>query len=386
MDGNNIRIEKLILNNYRNHKFLNLETNKDLVLVCGQNGSGKTNILESISLYDSPNGFKGSGFNEIINSDLEGPIESFGVHAFFRTGKQISRVGLGLKKNAYNYKKIISFDGKKSNKKNEGDIFSIFWVIPKMTFLFLNNSEERRKFIDMMISAIDKSYKESLKKYEKFKNERLKILKKYGYTDSQKWLAAVENNMASIGLVICDARRNFVKELNNNFDNLLLDFPILNLELKGELDRLLNEKPALEVEEIFMRELKINRKKDFYTGRTNFGANKTDLLVYEKKTRRQAKNFSTGQQKVIVFSLFFSFLKYLEINSFKKIIFLLDDIFSYLDEKFIFNVLDRLRDLKVQTWMTDVRGGLISADKRFSSIIDKINIDDKRFKVRDNKL
>ena len=265
-------------------------------------------------------------------------------------------------------------------------IFLVFWVIPKMTFLFLNNSEERRKFIDLMISAIDKSYKESLKKYEKFKNERLKILKKWGYTDSHKWLAAVENNMASIGLVICDARRNFVKELNNNFDNLLLDFPILNLELKGELDRLLNEKPALEVEEIFMRELKINRKKDFYTGRTNFGANKTDLLVYEKKTRRQAKNFSTGQQKVIVFSLFFSFLKYLEINSLKKIIFLLDDIFSYLDEKFIFNVLDRLRDLKVQTWMTDVRGGLISEDKRFSSIIDKINIDDKRFKVRDNKL
>ncbi len=386
MDGNNIRIEKLILNNYRNHKFLNLETNKDLVLVCGQNGSGKTNILESISLYDSPNGFKGSGFNEIINSDLEGSIESFGVHALFRTGNQTSRVGLGLKENSYNYKKIFSFDGKKSNKKNDEDIFSIFWVIPKMTFLFLNNSEERRKFIDMMISAIDKSYKESLKKYEKFKNERLKILKKWGYTDSHKWLAAVENKMASIGLVICDARRNFVKELNNNFDNLLLDFPILNLELKGELDRLLTEKPALEVEEIFMRELKINRKKDFYTGRTNFGANKTDLLVYEKKTRRQAKNFSTGQQKVIVFSLFFSFLKYLEINSFKKIIFLLDDIFSYLDEKFIFNVLDRLRDLKVQTWMTDVRGGLISEDKRFSSIIDKINIDDKRFKVRDNKL
>ena len=386
MDGNNIRIEKLILNNYRNHKFLNLETNKDLVLVCGQNGSGKTNILESISLYDSPNGFKGSGFNEIINSDLEGSIESFGVHALFRTGNQTSRVGLGLKENSYNYKKIFSFDGKKSNKKNDEDIFSIFWVIPKMTFLFLNNSEERRKFIDLMISAIDKSYKESLKKYEKFKNERLKILKKWGYTDSHKWLAAVENKMASIGLVICDARRNFVKELNNNFDNLLLDFPILNLELKGELDRLLNEKPALEVEEIFMRELKINRKKDFYTGRTNFGANKTDLLVYEKKTRRQAKNFSTGQQKVIVFSLFFSFLKYLEINSFKKIIFLLDDIFSYLDEKFIFNVLDRLRDLKVQTWMTDVRGGLISEDKRFSSIIDKINIDDKRFKVRDNKL
>ena len=64
-----------------------------------------------------PNGFKGSGFNEIINSDLEGSIESFGVHALFRTGNQTSRVGLGLKENSYNYKKIFSFDGKNLTKR-----------------------------------------------------------------------------------------------------------------------------------------------------------------------------------------------------------------------------------------------------------------------------
>ena len=385
MDDNNIRIEKLILNNYRNHKFLNLNINKDLVLVCGQNGSGKTNILESISLYDSPNGFKGSSLNEIINSEMKTPIEMFGVNALFRFGNQTSKIGLGLTKGSYSYQKIISIDGKKSSKKKNEGLISVFWVIPKMTFLFLDNSEERRKFIDMMISCIDKSFKESLKNYEKFKNERLQILKKWGYKSSE-WLNAVEMSMASIGLIICDARRNFVKELNKNFDNIIFGFPILKLELTGELDRLLKEKPALEVEEIFLNTLNVNRKKDFFTGRTNFGANKTDLLVYEKKNRRNARSFSTGQQKVIVFSLFFSFLKYLEINSYKKIIFLLDDIFSYLDQKFIFNVLDKLRDLKVQTWMTDVRGDLILDNKRFNSLIDKINIDDKRFKVSNNKL
>ena len=118
MDGNNIRIEKLILNNYRNHKFLNLNTNKDLVLVCGQNGSGKTNILESISLFDSPNGFKGSNFNEIINSDIKGPIENFGVNALFKFGNQTSNIGLGLRRSSYNYQKITSFNGKKSSRVN----------------------------------------------------------------------------------------------------------------------------------------------------------------------------------------------------------------------------------------------------------------------------
>ena len=63
------------------------------------------------------------------------------------------------------------------------------------------------------------------------------------------------------------------------------------------------------------------------------------------------------------------------------LIFLLDDIFSYLDNNFINLVLEKLNELKVQTWMTDVKGDWIFEDKSYKAIIDKINIDDKRFKV-----
>ncbi len=76
-----------------------------------------------------------------------------------------------------------------------------------------------------------------------------------------------------------------------------------------------------------------------------------------------------------------SFIKYLEKAPYKKTIFLLDDIFSYLDNNFINLVLEKLNELKVQTWMTDVKGDWIFEDKSYKAIIDKINIDDKRFKV-----
>ena len=79
--------------------------------------------------------------------------------------------------------------------------------------------------------------------------------------------------------------------------------------------------------------------------------------------------------------LIFSFLKYLEKVPYNKTIFLLDDIFLYLDNKFVGLVLEKLNELNVQTWMTDVKGDLIFEDKTFKAIIDKINIDDKRFKV-----
>ena len=101
----------------------------------------------------------------------------------------------------------------------------------------------------------------------------------------------------------------------------------------------------------------------------------------EKRSLKEAKTFSTGQEKAILFLLIFSFLKYLEKVPYNKTIFLLDDIFSYLDNKFVGLVLEKLNELNVQTWMTDVKGDLIFEDKTFKAIIDKINIDDKRFKV-----
>ena len=93
----NIRIEKLILSNYRNHKFLELYFEKNIILICGKNGSGKTNILESISLFDSSAGLKSSGLKELINNDLNGPLELFGVNiCYFK--QQISHYWVGYKK------------------------------------------------------------------------------------------------------------------------------------------------------------------------------------------------------------------------------------------------------------------------------------------------
>ena len=67
----NTRIERLILNNFRNHKYLNLDINKNMVLIYGENGSGKTSVLESISLINSSNGFRASNLSEIVNNDLK---------------------------------------------------------------------------------------------------------------------------------------------------------------------------------------------------------------------------------------------------------------------------------------------------------------------------
>ena len=378
--NSNIRIEKLILNNFRNHKYLKLDITKNIVLIYGQNGSGKTSVLESISLFDSSNGFRASNLGELVNDDYEGPLEMFGVNILIRDKNNFIKAGIGLKKIIDKYKKIISIDEKKNNKEITKKIPKIYSIVPKMTFLFQGTSEERRNFLDQMIFIIEDNHKKNVLNYNKYKNERIKILKKWKVNNGE-WLDAVEKKMVSHGLIICDNRRNFLKKLNLILDDLDIESFSLQVYLNGELDELLLEKPAIEVEEIFLSTLKRNRESDLITGRTSYGVNKTDMIVKEKKSFKEAKTFSTGQQKTILFSLIFSFIKYLEMFPDKKAIFLLDDVFSYLDKNFISLVIEKLNELNVQTWLTDVKGDWVFENKTYKAIIDKINIDDKRFKL-----
>ncbi len=378
---NNLRITQLKLSNYRNHKFLQINPKKNIILISGKNGAGKTNVLESISLFDSNTGFRNAKLSELIRYDLIGPKELFGVNLKVYTDNKIFDLGFGLKGESNLVKKVISIDKRKTSLRG---FFNIFWVLPQMSHLLQGKPEDRRGFLDLMVSATDVFYKKKLLDYKKLKNERLRILKNLEISKNDKWLDVIEKKMSEVGVVICDSRRIFLDTLNKCFMKIDDQIPMLNLKLNGTADRILLEKPALFVEELIVNELKKNRLKDSISGRTNFSVNKTDLLVYEKKSNKEGKNFSTGEQKIIIISILFSFLNALEKIKNSNVLFLLDDIFSYLDIRFIRNIIDRLNELKLQTWMTDVRPDSIHQIEKFQSKIHNINIDDNRFKVLNN--
>ena len=94
---NNLRITQLKLSNYRNHKFLQINPTKNIILISGKNGAGKTNVLESISLFDSNTGFRNAKLSELIRYDLIGPKELFGVNLKVYTDNKNFDVGFGLK-------------------------------------------------------------------------------------------------------------------------------------------------------------------------------------------------------------------------------------------------------------------------------------------------
>ena len=378
---NNLRITQLKLSNYRNHKFLQINPTKNIILITGKNGAGKTNVLESISLFDSNTGFRNAKLSELVRYDLVGPKELFGVNVKVYNDNKKFDVGFGLKGELNLVKKVISIDKRKTSLKS---FFNIFWVLPQMSHLLEGKPEDRRGFLDLMVSATDVSYKKKLLDYKKLKNERIRILKNLEISKNDRWLDIIEKKMSEVGVVICDSRRVFLETLNKSFMKIDDQIPMLYLKLNGTADRMLLAKPAIFVEELIVKELKKNRLKDSISGRTNFSVNKTDLLVYEKKSNKEGKNFSTGEQKIIIISILFSFLNTLEKIKNSNVLFLLDDIFSYLDIRFIRHIIDRLNELKLQTWMTDVRSDSIDQIEKFQSKIHNINIDDNRFKVLNN--
>ena len=384
--NNSVRITNLKLRNYRNHRELSIIPKKNIIVIYGKNGSGKTNILESISLLNSNGGFRNANLSDLIHENHLGPLELFGANFQIKLDSDIHSVGLGLKKKGEDLIKIINIDSMRTNNLNLNNKISFFWVVPRMSHLLQNTPMERRAFIDMMIGSVDKSYSEILQEYRKLKKERLKILKNKNFKNHEKWLDIIEQRICSSGLIICDSRRTFLKSLNKRLKVINDKTDSLILELNGTLDKVLLEKPALFVEEFFIQKLKENRFKDSISGRTNFSANKTDLVIYDLKKRKEVKNFSTGEQKLIIISIILSFIEFIKTSKTEKLIFLLDDIFSYLDSNYISRLLQELSKLNIQTWITDVRADWISNSPMLKNIIHKINIGDKHFKVPNIKI
>ena len=375
-----IRIKELSLTNYRNHNKLKLNIQKEIILLYGENGSGKTNILEAISMLSSPTGFRSSKLSDLFSNYLEKNHLNFSINFKLICDKEKLTIGIGISERNNIQKKIMKVDGEKINNYAFYKKYNIFWLLPFMNNLFNSNASERRSFLDLMIISDERSHRENINIYKKLQAERLKILKNFKYSESNNiWLTSIEQKMASIGVVLCDTRRRFIKKINHYSLDSLSKLPILKISLTGEMDKELENKPALFVEEEFLVKLKENRRVDTLIGRTQYSANKTDIIVYNKSKKQYSTQCSTGEQKVMLITIVFQFIQILKEKPRLSLIFLLDDIFAFLDKTYINIILEELVSLKIQTWITNVNNNCI--DESSKSYKDVMFLDIKDIKM-----
>ncbi len=359
-----MKLRSVDLENFRSYKKLNIkiENFKSIVLT-GKNGTGKTNLLEAISFLSPGKGFKNCKLDEVINTNSNTNHSS--IFFIIEDGRKKNEIGIGFTNETINNKflcrKSIYLNGKKLKKQSDlSDLVSVIWLTPEMDIFFRTNSLFRRKFVDRCIFNLNPDYLNYLKIYEKNLKERNKILKDLSVNDffyikgknieKDLWLTKIEEKLVNEGLKIFLERIKFSNDFNSLSNNFKY-FPRIKIFLTGNIEKLLSSEKLKIVKKKYIKKLHDSRKIDSIKGSISYGPNKSDLKIIFLNNNLLAEKCSTGEQKTILISLIIQFCKLMNKNK-KFPILLLDEIVAHLDSKTKLSLLEELKTLENQIWMT----------------------------------
>lgn len=344
-------VQNLQLHNFRCYDSAKMDgIESGLIVLSGPNGAGKTNILEAVSLLSPGRGLRSATNDEIQKKDKS---TSWAIASHVETGGVVVQIGTGLEEGGS--KRSVRING--ANAKNQmalSDYLSCIWLTPQMDRLFIDSSGGRRRFFDKLIFAFDPGHAGRVTRYENAMSQRSKLLRE-GKGDPS-WLLALESQMAETGIAIAAARLDFAARLQTACDMAHereeTFFPKAALHLSGTIEELLSKSPAVEVEEMFLYQLKQSRTRDAETGGAATGPHKGDLLVRYAAKDMPADQCSTGEQKALLIGIILAHARLMRAERGAPPILLLDEVAAHLDENRRAALFDLLCELGGQVWMT----------------------------------
>lgn len=344
-------IRRLVLSHFRNYKQLELALIPGPVVLIGENGAGKTNLLEAISLL-AP----GRGLRRAALADLrERQAPSLPWSAFFELAGRQGPVEIGTgsdpEAEAGADKRIIHIDGRKETKQSElATHTSIFWLTPEMDRLLAESASERRRFADRLTFVLDPAHGTRVNRYDAAMRARAHLLRE-GPCD-EAWISALEADMAREGIAIAAARLSWAEHLSSMLQQDPAPFPRLELRIDGMAEALLGASAALDAEDTLRGALKEYRVADAESGMTKFGPHRSDLAVYHVEKNCLASKCSTGEQKALLISLALAQARLVADLQDMAPLLLLDDATAHLDETRRAALCRTLLDLGLQAWLS----------------------------------
>ena len=373
-DSKSFFIEKLILKNFRNHKNLKLNLKNSSILLYGGNGCGKTNVLEAISLLNQGKGLRKASIENYLNYEdtFNNEIKSWGINADFVGPKGKINIGTGLKKTTSKKTRVAKINSDFTPLSSLGNILNISWITPQMCIMFLTSMTEKRRFIDRLTLSIDNLHLSRVYKYEKLLRQRNKIL--IQPNNDKIWLDKIESQISELSIAITSRRLDLLEELEKlhnielNNNSLTKNFPSVGIIIKGKIESLLREKPAVEVEGYIKSELKKSR---FDLEISVSGPNNSSIEIFNKNDNKNLDVSSTGEQKLLLISIILSHARLLNYKYNMPPILLLDDIVEHLDKKHRTALFIEISKHQAQSWFTSTSKDAFS---EYPSFIDKINL------------
>ncbi len=312
-----------------------IETTNEPIVIFGLNGSGKTNVLEAISMFAPGQGFRRSKFADISRRpDLLG----WKLTGQFKSLDHINEVTMSWNKASG---RKVTIDGKQSTHSSLVRLIRILWLTPLMDRIWVNGSAERRRFLDRIVSNLVPEHTENLIMYYKALKQRNQLIKDKVFDPS--WFVVLEKQMALYGAQIDKDRRKVLSDIMEIQRESKSSFPVADLNIIGSKYSSMQE---------FQISLGKSRNSDIYAGRTLIGPHLSDFGAIYSSKGVDAKNCSTGEQKALIISIIIATAK-IQINLFKTPpILLFDEISAHLDAERRSLLYDELHKLNAQVFLT----------------------------------
>ncbi|AJP73239.1 DNA replication/repair protein RecF [Sphingomonas hengshuiensis] len=332
-------VTRLILTDFRNHAEAALAPGSGFVVLTGENGAGKTNVLEAVSLLAPGRGLRRAALGEMARQGASG---GFGVAA--RLGDV--DIGTGTQRDAPE-RRLVRINGAPMPATTLAEWVTVLWLTPAMDRLFVEGPGERRRFLDRLTLALAPAHATHSTRYEAAMRDRNRLLAEDRPADPE-WLAALEARMVEHGGAIDAARRETVALLAARIAAQPEGvFARAGLVLEGWQ----GDGAAL------AQALREGRRRDAAAGRTLAGPHRTDLAVTHLGKGQPAHLCSTGEQKALLLGLVLAHAELVADRIGRAPVLLLDEVAAHLDPERRAALFARLAGAG-QVWMTGTEPAL----------------------------
>jgi DNA replication and repair protein RecF len=352
-------VTRLALADFRSYPKLDLTVSGQTVVLTGDNGAGKTNVLEALSLLTPGRGLRRA---ELADCARNGGAGGFAVSVEVETPSGDVQLGTGIEpaNGATTSRKYRIDREPAASIRAFCDHVRVVWLTPAMDGLFAGPAGERRRFLDRMVLSIDADHGARVNALERALRGRNRLLEDRLDHAGRVWLDAIEREIAELAIAVAAARFETVAKLialiaqgqGDGQDAGDLQFPFAELKLEGEIDALIETRPALEAEDVYRRILHDNRARDASAGRTLVGPQSSDLSVRHGVKQATAAQLSTGEQKALLVGLVLAQARLVKAMSGIAPLVLLDEIAAHFDPARRAALYDRLGALGGQVWLT----------------------------------